>query len=157
MNVPLIEKARIQAEVLVPLVRTLQAELGEERANALVRKSIGALYRQFGEQWWQAQGARGFGEKMATAFKNFAAGDALDYQVTKQTADAFELNVTGCRYARFYSEIGAPDLGFLLVCDADMPFAEGFGGAVQLTRTQTIMQGAGHCDFRYRLKQRWRP
>jgi hypothetical protein len=31
---------------------------------------------------------------------------------------------------------------------------EGFGTDVQLTRTQTIMQGASHCDFRYALKER---
>jgi hypothetical protein len=42
MGVPLIEQVKIQARVLVPLVRTLHAELGEERANALVRKSLGA-------------------------------------------------------------------------------------------------------------------
>jgi hypothetical protein len=29
--------------------------------------------------------------------------------------------------------------------------AEGFGANVQLARTQTIMQGASHCDFRYTL------
>src|SRR6476620_505811 len=28
--------------------------------------------------------------------------------------------------------------------------AEGFGPDVKLTRTQTIMQGGSHCDFRYR-------
>jgi len=27
--------------------------------------------------------------------------------------------------------------------------AEGFGPDIGLTRTQTIMQGASHCDFRY--------
>jgi len=153
MRVPLIEQVKIQAQVLVPLVRTLQAELGEERANALVRKSLGELYRQFGEAWWRAQGASKFDEKLGTAFVGFAAGDALDYEVVKKTTDAFEVNVTGCRYARFYEEIGAPELGFLLVCSADFSFAEGFGGSVQLTRTQTIMQGADHCDFRYKLKQ----
>jgi hypothetical protein len=31
--------------------------------------------------------------------------------------------------------------------------AEGFGADVQVTRTQTIMQGASHCDFRYTLKK----
>lgn len=153
MDVPLIEQVKIQAQALVPLVRALQAELGEERANALVRKSIGALYRQFGEKWWRAQGERKFGEKMGATFDWFAEGDALDYEVVKQTADAFELNVTGCRYAKFYREIGAPELGFLLVCNADLAFTEGFGDNVQLRRTQTIMQGAGHCDFRYKLKQ----
>jgi hypothetical protein len=151
MGIPLIEQAKIQAQVLVPLVRTLQAELGEERANALVRKSIGSLYRQFGEAWWRAQAASTFSETVGKSFEAFAAGGALDYEVVKQTTDTFELNVTGCRYAKFYQELGAPELGFLLICSADFPFAEGFGSEVALTRTRTIMQGADHCDFRYRL------
>jgi hypothetical protein len=41
-----------------------------------------------------------------------------------------------------------------LVCSADFPLAEGFGPDIQLTRTQTIMQGASHCDFRYALRKR---
>ncbi len=152
MDVPLIERIRIQAQVLVPLVKTLQAELGEERANALVRKALGKLYRKVGEEWWQSQAERGLGEKMASAFDNFAAGGALDYEVVKKAPDAFEVNVTGCRYAEFYDRIGAPELGFLLVCSSDFAMAEGFGAPVRLTRTQTIMQGASHCDFRYRLE-----
>ena len=153
MDIPLIEQVKIQAQVLVPLVKTLQAELGEERANAIVRKALGNLYRRYGEKWWRTQGARDLGEKMASAFDMFAAGDALDYEVVKQAADTFEINVTQCRYAKFYHEIGAPELGFLLTCGADFPMAEGFGADVQLTRTQTIMQGASHCDFRYTLKR----
>lgn len=153
MDIPLIEQVKIQAQVLVPLVKTLQAELGEERANAIVRKALGDLYRKYGEKWWRTQGARNLGDKMASAFDMFAAGDALDYEVVKQAPDAFEVNVTECRYARFYKEIGAPELGFLLTCSADFAFAEGFGTDVQLTRTQTIMQGASHCDFRFVLKQ----
>jgi L-2-amino-thiazoline-4-carboxylic acid hydrolase-like protein len=89
---------------------------------------------------------------MASAFDRFAAGDGSDYEVITQAPDAFEMNVTGCRYATFYNEIGAPELGFLLTCSADFLMAEGFG-TVQLTRTQTIMQGASHCDFRYSLKR----
>ena len=153
MDIPLIEQVKIQAQVLVPLVKALQAELGEERANAIVRKALGNLYRRYGEKWWRTQGARDLGEKMASAFDMFAAGDALNYEVIKQAADAFEINVTQCRYAKFYHEIGAPELGFLLTCSADFPMAEGFGADVQLTRTQTIMQGASHCDFRYALKR----
>jgi hypothetical protein len=153
MDIPLIEQVKIQAQVLVPLVKALQAELGEERANAIVRKALGDLYRKYGEKWWRTQGARNLGEKMASAFDMFAAGDALDYEVVKQAPDAFEVNVTECRYAKFYKEIGAPELGFLLTCSADFRMTEGFGTDVQLTRTQTIMQGASHCDFRYALKQ----
>jgi hypothetical protein len=153
MDIPLIEQVKIQAQVLVPLVKALQAELGKERANAIVRKALGDLYRKYGEKWWRTQGARNLGEKLASAFDRFAAGDALDYDVVRQASDAFEVNVTQCRYAKFYNEIGAPELGFLLTCSADFSMAEGFGTDVQLTRTQTIMQGASHCDFRYVLKQ----
>jgi hypothetical protein len=153
MNIPLIEQVKIQAQVLVPLVKTLQAELGEERANAIVRKALAGLYRKYGEKWWNTQGAHNLGEKMASAFEGFAAADALDYEVVKQSPDAFEVNVTACRYAKFYNEIGAPELGFLLTCSADASMTEGFGAGVQLTRTQTIMQGASHCDFRYALKR----
>ena len=50
MDIPLIEQIKIQAQVLVPLVKTLQAELGEERANAIVRQALGNLYRNLGER-----------------------------------------------------------------------------------------------------------
>jgi L-2-amino-thiazoline-4-carboxylic acid hydrolase-like protein len=154
MDIPLIEQIKIQAQVLVPLVKALQAELGEKRANAMVRNALGDLYRSYGEKWWRSQGARSFEEKMASTFERlYGAGDALKYEVVKEASDTFEVNVTECRYAQFYSKIGAPELGFLLTCSADFSHAEGFGAGVQLTRTQTIMQGASHCDFRYALKR----
>ena len=155
MDIPLIEQVKIQAQVLVPLVKTLQAELGDERANAIVQKALAGLYRKYGEKWWRTQGARNLGEKVASAFDMFADGDALEYEVIKKTPDAFELNVTECRYAEFYKKIGASELGFLLTCSGDVEFfhAEGFGANVRLTVTQTIMQGASHCDFRYALKK----
>ncbi len=152
MDVPLLDHIKIQAQVMVPLVRTLQAELGEERAKELVRRALGDHYRKIGERWWRSQRAHGLGDKMAGAFDTFAAGGALDYTVLKQTADAFDIDITGCRYAQFYKEIGVPELGFLLVCSADFAMAQGFGEPVELTRTQTIMEGAARCDFRYRVK-----
>jgi len=154
VDIPLIEKVRIQAQVLVPLVKALQAELGEQRANAIVRTALADLYRKFGEKWWRMQGAGDLGQKMASTFEMFAAGGALDYEVVKQAPDAFDVNVTGCRYAKFYQELGLPELGFLLACSSDFRMVEGFGSDVQLTRTQTIMQGAAHCDFRYVLKKK---
>jgi len=144
MSIPVIEQAKIQARVLVPLVKALQAELGEEGANAIVRQALGDMYRTLGKQWWQAQKASSLGDNMAAAFDRFAAGDALDYEVIEQSPDAFQANVT------VYKELGAPELGFLLVCSLDFPMAEGFGRDITLTRTKTIMQGADHCDFLYR-------
>lgn len=153
MDIPVIEQAKIQAQVLVPLVKALRAELGEERADALVRKTLGDVYRRFGEQWWRARKSEHVGENMASAFAAFARGDAIDTKVRAQSADSYEIDVTGCRYAQFYKELGEPELGFLLVCGLDFAFAEGLGADVELTRTRTIMQGASHCNFRYRRRR----
>ena len=150
MTVSVIEQAKIQAQVLVPLVKALQAELGEEKANRLVRNALGDIYRRYGEELWRTRQEENLGKVMASAFTAYARDDALDYRVIEQSQDAFEFDVTGCRYAEFYKELGEPELGFLLVCAADFPLAEGFGPSIELTRTQTIMQGASHCDFRYR-------
>jgi hypothetical protein len=149
VSVSVIQQAKIQAQVLVPLVKALQAELGEARANALVRKALGGVYRRYGEEFWRAKEGN-LGKAMASAFATYARDDALDYQVIEQSQDAFAINVAECRYAEFYQELGEPELGFLLVCSADLSLADGFGPDVKLTRTQTIMQGASHCDFRYK-------
>jgi hypothetical protein len=55
MNVPVIEQAKIQARVLVPIVKTLEGELGTERAHTLVRKALGDLYRRYGEEFWRSK------------------------------------------------------------------------------------------------------
>jgi hypothetical protein len=149
VDVPVIEQAKIQAQVLVPLVKALQAELSEERANALVRKALADVYRRLGEQWWRMKESAHVGENMGSAWASFATGDAVDYTVRAQSQDTYEIDVTGCRYAQFYKELGEPELGFLLVCSSDFPFVEGFGPDIKLTRTRTIMRGASHCDFRY--------
>ena len=154
MGVPVIQQAKIQAQVLIPLIKTLQTELGVERANALVRKALGDTYRCYGEEFWRRKNEKNLGKTMASAFDTYAAENALDYTVIEQSQDAFAIDVTGCRYADFYRELGEPELGFLLVCSADFDTATGFDSDIKLTRTQTIMQGAGHCDFRYkRVKQ----
>jgi hypothetical protein len=150
VSVSIIQQAKIQAQVLVPLVKAMQSELGEERANALVRSALADTYRRYGEEFLRAKNEKNVGKIMASAFASYARDDALDYAIIEQSEDVFDFDVTGCRYAEFYKELGEPELGFLLVCSADFDTAEGFGPDIQLTRTQTIMQGASHCDFRYK-------
>jgi hypothetical protein len=150
VSVSVIEQAKIQAQVLVPLVKALQAELGEARANAIVRSALRDLFRGYGEEFWRTKNEPNVGEAVASAFKAYARDDALTYDVIEQSENAFAFDVTRCRYAEFYKELGEPELGFLLVCSADFDTAAGFGGDIKLARTQTIMQGASHCDFRYR-------
>ena len=94
MGVPVIEQAKIQAQVLVPLVKVLQSELGVERANALVRNALGDLYRRYGEEFRQRKNEDNLGTLMGSAFATYARGEALDYRVIEQSRDVFEANVT---------------------------------------------------------------
>ena len=64
---------------------------------------------------------------------------------------AYDFNVTRCRYAEMYRALGIPELGAVLSCGRDGALGEGFNTGLTLTRTQTIMEGAPVCDFRYRL------
>ncbi|MBE0609625.1 MAG: L-2-amino-thiazoline-4-carboxylic acid hydrolase, partial [Dehalococcoidia bacterium] len=45
----------------------------------------------------------------------------------------------------------AGDLGFLLSCNRDFAMFEGLAPDMEFTRTQTRMEGADYCDFRYRV------
>ncbi|HAN08077.1 MAG TPA: hypothetical protein DCP89_06205, partial [Acidimicrobiaceae bacterium] len=46
---------------------------------------------------------------------------------------------------------GIPELGALFSCNRDGTMVEGFNSDIKFERTQTIMNGASHCDFRYSI------
>jgi hypothetical protein len=153
VNIPQFEQVKIQARLLVPLIKAFQSELGEERANQIVQDTLDTVRRNTGEAARSILPGNPV-EKVAAAMPFFSGGGTLDVEVLEQNSEAFEFNVTGCRYAEFYKELGDPELGFLLSCAGDFATAEGLSPDLELVRTQTIMQGASHCDFRYRLRKR---
>ena len=82
--------------------------------------------------------------------KLYAAGEALDYEVVTDDGERFDMDVRRCAYAEMMERLGARDVGHLLICNFDFPLARRAG--LELTRTQTRMQGADFCDFRYRKR-----
>ncbi|MFX8852579.1 L-2-amino-thiazoline-4-carboxylic acid hydrolase, partial [Acinetobacter baumannii] len=64
----------------------------------------------------------------------------------------FDFNVVRCRYAEMYRQMGLGEIGPLLSCNRDGAFCDGYDPKLKLTRSQTIMEGASHCDFRYRYE-----
>ena len=67
----------------------------------------------------------------------------------EQSDDRLSFDVTRCRYAELYRALGIPELGAVLSCNRDAALIDGFNPAVTFVRTQTIMEGAPCCDFRY--------
>ena len=147
----LLQQREIEARIVGPLVQAMRDELGDEKALALVRRVIAELARQSG-----AELARQLGEASLEAFSRslgrWSEGGALEIDVLEQSEDRLSFNVTRCRYAEMYRALGLVDLGSSLSCQRDFSLVEGFNPAIRLTRTQTIMEGATHCDFRYRVE-----
>ncbi len=154
MAITLLEQRQIEANVLVPMIKAFQAEFGVERANAVARKVITELARRHGEAIAAAQGEGNPIEQLAAGLSRFSAGGALEMEEVDHSQDTYAFNITRCGYAEFYKKMGVPELGFLLSCNRDFALTEGMSPDLQLTRTQTIMQGASHCDFRFRLKSK---
>ena len=149
-NITHLERRKIEAGVLIPMVQAFQRAFGKERANAVAREVIVQLARQDGERW-----ARQFGDDLAAMEKVsglWAAGGSLGIEPVGKSADALDFNVTRCRYAEHYKELGLPELGYLFHCNRDFAMVEGFSPGLALKRTQTIMEGASHCDFRFARK-----
>lgn len=140
-----LERMRIQMEYAVPLVRDLQRLLGTEVVNeALARRSEQAT------QELAAPGTKADFSRMEAGTAHFAAGGALSYDIIESDDNRFDLDVTACGYAQMMDDLEARDIGHLLICNQDFPAAARLG--MDLERSQTRMQGASHCDFRYRRR-----
>ncbi len=151
--ISLLQQRGIEADVLVPLIRRLETELGIERAHAIARDTIEAIARQQGHDVAEALGRADLPGFAQVKDSWGGAGGDLAIETLQQDGERLEFNVVGGRFAEMYRRMGAPDLGFLLSCSRDFALSEGYSAGLHLDRTQTIMQGAAYCDFRYRLAQ----
>ena len=149
-DLPLLERRRIEAGVLVPLIRAFQAEFGEERVNELVGKTIREVARAQGEADRQRQQIRTMDDLAARTQAGPLKEGSLIVDVVEQTPDRYGFNVTTCKFVEMYESLGARDLGPLLSCGRDFAYFEGLAPGVAFSRTQTRMEGAAFCDFRYR-------
>jgi hypothetical protein len=153
---PVIERRRIEAMVLGPMLRAFQKEFGAEKTNAVARRVITDVAREQGRAFAERIGKRDL-KSFAANKEPWRRSGALEIQTIEETETSYAFNVTRCRYAEMYRELGLADLGDVFSCTRDFEFSKGFNPDVKLTRTQTIMNGAPFCDFRYELKPRAGP
>ena len=154
-EVSLLDKTRIQAQVLVPVLRALRAELGKDRADVLVTQAL----RDWSKQLFAAigEGIEGSPRRKWATIQSVwgeVSGKEVEVDVLRQDKEALDIDVTRCRFAEFFRGLGEPELGALLICAADFDIAAAGEGEVSLERAQTLMQGAPSCTFRYKFAPR---
>ena len=141
MSLPIIEQAKIQAQVLVPLV------LCSWRWESSGQTPL------FGRPWETC---------IAVTAKNFGGPRAKrtlarPWRLRLQPSRAGMRSIIKCaNNHKMSSQLTSRDAGMPSSTRSwesrswgSFLMAEGFGPDITLTRTQTFMQGASHCNFRY--------
>ena len=145
------QRRKIEGRVLIPFIAACREKLGDGPTREVVAAAIRRMAVGDGERW-----AEMFGSDLAglrrVAEEVWAAGGSLEVDVVEQTADRLAFNVTRCRYAEFYRELGLVDVGVQLHCARDHAMVGGFSDELELERSQTLLSGGSCCDFRFRKK-----
>lgn len=150
--VGILTRREIEARILAPIIDALGQRFGRDEVIAVVRDTVAHIARGQGRALAEARG-----DQSLTTFAGmqgpWTKGGALELRVIQETPEHYDYDVTRCRYAEMYRALGIPELGEVLSCNRDASLIEGFNPGVTLERTQTIMQGAPCCDFRYRTSR----
>ena len=146
-----LQKRRIEAGVLIPFIAACREKFGDGPTREVVAATIRGLAADEGAGW-AARFGRDMAGLRALAETTWAGSGSLEIEIVDQTADRFDFNVTRCRYAEFYKELGVADLGSQVHCARDHAMISGFNDELELVRRQTIMSGGSCCDFRFRRK-----
>ena len=153
-ELPILEQRRIEANIIKPIFEAMAARLGHDEAVEILRTAITKDSVEHGA----AYAAGEPGDATLRSFHNllpqWKANGALEVEMLEESDTQVHYNVTRCKYAEMYKEMGLSDIGHVLSCGRDGTFCTGYNPNIKLERTQTIMQGAGHCDFRYRWEEK---
>jgi len=152
MPVSLIEKREIEALIAAPLIKGYAELIGLEKSLAVAAGVIQGLARDAGRQIAKERSSNtliDLADVVKTLWSH--SGEALEVEFIETSETVLEFRVTRCRYAEQYANLGLSKFGYSLSCSRDAAFAQGFNPNIKMSRTQTIMEGAPYCDFRFTL------
>ncbi len=149
-GIPILTQRRIEAAFAKGIYEEMKTELGAEAAKRILTSAVVKLAKSTAAAMAQEAGGDPGLDGFRAILPRWTAEDALAIDVVKSTPTEFHFNVTRCRYSEMYREMGLADLGAILSCNRDGAFCEGYDKRLKMERTQTLMGGASHCDFRYR-------
>lgn len=148
----ILARRRIEAEIIKPIYEILVRDYGKDKAAAVIGEAVSQAAVEAGKQF-AAREPHGPDLQGFIALQGlWEKDDALKVDVIATDATHFDYDVHRCRYAEMYHAMGLGEIGHLLSCNRDELFIVGYDPRVELKRSQTIMGGASHCDFRYKVK-----
>jgi len=151
-KIGVLTRREVEARILIPVIDALGETFGREAVLSVVQSTIVKIARQQGADLSSLMGNNSL-QHFYETLQFWTRDDALEIKVIEESEDVLSFNVTRCRYAELYDSLGIRNIGTIFSCARDFALVEGFNPDVTLTRTQTIMEGAPYCDFRYRLNK----
>lgn len=152
-DIPILLRRRIEAMMLKHVLDVITERSGREEAEAVIGAACSKSAIEQGQMLAEELGHAPDLTDFAAIQPNWTREDALRIETLEMSEEKMDFNVVKCRYAEMYQEMGLGDIGHLLSCNRDGDFCIGYNPEIEMTRTQTIMKGASHCDFRYRMKK----
>jgi hypothetical protein len=148
-DLAMLERRRIEATILKHVYETLKESHGVEVAKRTIADAVRRSSIEQGAEMARSEGRPTTLDTFVDRMQLWTKGNALDMDVKERSASKFRFDVTRCEYASMYKAMGLGEIGHLLSCQRDGTFCEGYDPKLKFKRTQTIMQGASHCDFEY--------
>jgi predicted ArsR family transcriptional regulator len=147
-----LQRRKIEGRVLIPFIAACRDKFGDDATKDVIATAIRRLAEAEGARWAEAYGNTT--ASLARVVEElWAGGGGMTVDIVEGGEDRLDFDVTRCKYAEFYQELGLAELGALVHCSRDHAMVAGFNPDLELTRTQTIMAGAACCDFRFRKRQ----
>ena len=144
-----LKRREIQAPIAACLIRGFARVMSQDKAVEVATAAIKADATMAGRIMAEKYGGNTMKELGRVIREVWAEDDAMIISILEETEQKLSFDVTRCRYAELYEKAEMKELGFCLSCCRDEPFTKGFNPRMKLFRTQTIMQGASLCDFRF--------
>lgn len=149
-SLDLLTRREVEARIVSAVLEGFTEELPEAKAHRMMAAVIKNIARKQGSELAKQWGGDTL-KHYARVLDIWKAGGALELTMVEQTRNRLYFNVTRCKYAELYKAMGIAELGSILSCSRDSALAIGFNPRIKLYRTQTIMEDADFCDFRYVL------
>jgi hypothetical protein len=144
-----LQRREIQAPIAACLIRGFARVMGLDKALEAATAAVQEDALMAGKAMAERHGGNSMKVLARIVREVWAQDDAMTIRILEETEENLSFDVTCCRYAELYEKTEMKELGFCLSCSRDEPFTKGFNPRMRLLRTQTIMQGASFCDFRF--------
>lgn len=158
VDLPNIERRRIQGEIIKPIYDVLVEEVGRERARDILGRAVtrsavaearAAAERDAGDD---ADPMTRFTAIFDRTYRDRGIESGLEATVLGEGPDHLDFDVTRCRFVEMYRELGLGEIADVLSCNRDGVFAQAYDSRIELDRAETIAAGAPRCTFRYRCR-----